>query len=327
MMSSPLDLRNEVSQDKDLCIVDGDLTELIGALGLKVVEVKVVSPFVSQSNPRAVYKIRLENGEFFKARIFSNPQSAERVHKLSSYLADLNISRSIGLLGKAVLFDWVDGFHVPLECMDRKILTASGVLFAQIHAPRIHPEFAGKYGYRGMEILSAVRIKKSKDVLTKNRIKEIRSLGLLTPPEADVLTDLLLDLRLDDHEVSIIATDFCPENLVVTKFGEVYLIDTEGLVVHSLGFDFARLLYRWPMTQSQRRIFMEGYASLSGRKPPPVDLRYWLLTILVESVMYRHAHPYLDEERPLELLRCCASLGREFLNCDLCDFTGGRLCS
>src|SRR5262249_34236049 len=97
--------------------------------------------------------------------------------------------------------------------------------------------------------------------------------------------------------------DFCAENVVLRRSGELCVIDNETLEIGPCDYDLARTWYRWPMSRRARAAYLDGYAQHRSPRQCIAHFPYWAITALVHGALFRQRMRQATAAVPLQRLR------------------------
>lgn len=263
---------------------DPNLKILIEAQASKVLIIKSISSIDTDVLNKNVYKIIFEDHTLIKGRTYTNEFHAKKVYELSNYLKDLNVSKPLAILGKSMLLEWIKGYSPRPGELNLNQVGACGKLMAHIHLTPLPKITKNKYKHL------ALNDNGDNDDMNRfifDQIELLNSLNMLTKPEGDKLKEIILDNYIGDIKLTLVCGDLCRENLVINKYNDLFLVDTENLTIDTIEYDLARSLYRWPMNKNERTAFINGYMSATGYFEFNDSFIYWMIRVLVKSAVFR----------------------------------------
>jgi aminoglycoside phosphotransferase (APT) family kinase protein len=269
-----------------------DLAALVAQVGGRLCEVTPVSRR-GPSNDATVFRLRFADGQVCKGSHLNSDEHAARVAMLSAALG-AGAPDLLGCRGAALLCEWVEGSTLTAEADDESLLRACGAWQARVHC--LQPGDGG---------VAVHRLANRRRRLT-SELAELGASGLLDGAELAALADLVARHAPAQSEAGIILGDLCPENLVRRPSGELCLIDVETIDLAPVDYDLGRTWYRWPMTASQRAMFLDGYRQHRDPAPFLTHRPFWLLAALASGAAFRQLQRAAEVGVPLAGLRALA---------------------
>ena len=254
-----------------------DLQVLEQRLGSEIETAEELTRIISDKLQKASFKVRLEDGRDFKLRRFKSAGDWSSFVALAPLLENLSFSRLIYAHGIASIEQWITGTSLADTNITNQQLSWAGGLLGQLHNIRSRPVAEQTSPPGGQRYLDSINAHLS--VLVEH--------AALDPVFAQNLYELAHQALPAHLEVGLIHGDFCAENMVVTASGKIVVIDNESLRVGALDYDIARCWSRWPMTDSQRAAFAEGYRRHRGLDRFNQHRDFWAIKALSQTVYVR----------------------------------------
>jgi aminoglycoside phosphotransferase len=253
-----------------------DLSALIVALGVPVVEVVRVTTIRAPGSFRASFALTLADGQVLKGRRLNAPADVARVTRLSALLDPRYFPPILAHRGHALLTRWVPGRSVPPEAWAPADLRASGQLQARLHRLHVSAELTVT---QARTLDWTVRL--------DSWLGDLAAGGALDAHEARAITRLVVASAPATTRTGVCHTDFCADNIILSDAGDICVIDNEGLSLDSPEFDLARTWYRWPMTNTQQRAYADGYSARDHAECFADHFLHWALLAVLDSAAYR----------------------------------------
>jgi hypothetical protein len=254
-----------------------DLSALIETVGVPVVEIAQVTTIRGNDGQRGTFRLTLAGGRVLKARRLRTAEDVERVTRLTALLEPEFFPPVLAHRGCGMLTDWVAGTSLRAGDWTGGHLRTCGRLQAAMHRLSVSSELAS---------LRRSPVNSGRQRL-EAALGEVVGHGALDLHDAREVVELAdADAPVRRHS-AICHRDLCGDNIVVTRAGQVCVIDNETIAVDSPEYDLARTWYRWPMTTSEQRAFAEGYGSHAHLTHFADNFLHWALIVLVESAAYR----------------------------------------
>lgn len=262
-----------------------DLSLLLQSYGGEVVHAEELTRFVSRRQRKAVFKLELVDGQVLKARRFKTEGEVALAATLTSLLDGRHYSRVLAGLGTTTLEEWMPGSPLSPEGVTLRQARKAGELLGRLHTTT---------GLPGPETAPVLPLA-THVALMREQLLGLAGQGVLASSEVEQISGLLERARPCSFEVGLIHGDFCVDNMVVDRAGELALIDNESLCVGPLDFDIARAWCRWPMTDAVRDAFVAGYSEFRELCSFAAHRQFWALRALLRSV-----HVHLKHEQPCQ---------------------------
>lgn len=265
--------------------VEAEVTAALERHGFRVERLLPISAFGAEKRGRHAFRADCADGAAVKARYLAEPEVAVRLGELREGL-DPAFAPVIGRDGATLIEEWVDGRDLAAEEAGERAAEAGAILGA-LHA---RPLPDGDARRPSTEWLATAR----------------SDLALLVGgDEVAETAAAALEARLADADpgsfaAALIHRDFCPENLIVDRDGDLRVIDNEWFMVGPPGIDLGRTHHRWPapVPPAVWGRFLDGYRTAA---PEPPALEFWFIaaTLWGARVYMQHKPARLD---PLRLL-------------------------
>ena len=209
---------------------------------------------------RASFRVDFVSGVRVKARCFENPEAAAEQTRLRAELPDAFVP-VLHRSGPVVLEQWVDG--VPWDAAERSAddIRSAAALLAAVHQVR---------RAAGQELPYAAPVN---DVIAMNQgnLALLTATGALSTQEESALQPKLAAAPPAAAH-ALLHTDFCPENIVKSSDGALWVVDNEHLRVGAVDMDLARSWARWdperpwsdPQREQEWNLFAAAYVEAGG---------------------------------------------------------------
>lgn len=285
-------LSRDLDREAMVEAVSEDIVALVESLAGAITGVTVLTSLPSPSRSRAVFRLTLADGRVFKARRFDSPDQAEQVAKRLSAVSGRAFRRIRARAGAVVLEDWISGTRFDLARRPLADFARAGRVLASLHAtPVEHPrQWDGR------------RLAQDWHATLIERIERLRTIGMLTRRCRDRLLDSIATFVPRECRISLVHGDFCAENIVIDRDGEVCSVDSETLDVNAAEFDLARVWYRWPMRKLERAAFGEGYSEVGRLDDFLAHFPFWATAALASAALYRIVQSAEGASRPIRML-------------------------
>jgi len=286
----PLEHNTPVSE------LGSDLEALVHRLGGETARAESITRLASPRQPKAHFKLTLEDGRQFKARRYESQDKRRRVTDLAPLLDGLPFSRIVCAQGRATLEEWVEGTPLHATAVTERQAGHAGALLGAVHARTGIPEDY-RSGSPGMD----EQLQKISSHLDRISRAAEKLCGL-----CETLEQLAYELQPSSIESGLIHADFCADNMIVTEDGNLVVVDNEDLRVGPLDYDLARCWSRWPMTESQRDAFCEGYKQHRSLDTFMNNRHFWAIRALALSLAVHLKHGRSNQAVLLSLQRLAA---------------------
>ena len=264
--------------------VEQEVAAALEQHGFRAERLLPISAFGGEKRGRHAFRVDCTDGTTVKARYLGDPEVAARLCVLREGLGPA-FAPVIARDGATLIEEWVDGRDLAAEETGDRA-AGTGAILGSLHA---RPLADGDAVVPTAEWLATAR----------------RDLALLVDggevsEGAGALEARLADADPGSFSAALIHRDFCPENLIVDRDGELRVIDNEWFMVGPPGIDLGRTYHRWP-APVPRAIwgrFLDGYGSAA---PQPPALDFWMLAAALwgARVYMQHKPGRLDPLRVL----------------------------
>lgn len=275
-----------------------DLHDLVRARGT-IAGVTPISPLAAPTWKRAAYRIDLADGTALKGRRIESVAEASRLAQLHACLPNGPFPALVAHGGTALLEEWIDGAPVSDGDVPAHVAHAAGAILRSIHDATLP---AGEVGPDRQYPPPNWRTRLA------GRFDELVRRGALTAGEATRALETAVTHVPVSNRFVLVHGDLAPENLIVDAGGRVRVIDNDSLDVHAAEFDFARVWYRWPMSDSERYAFEQGYGEPEIAARFRHHLPHWVVVVLVGAALFRINHDLPDSRASLDRLRAVLGL-------------------
>ena len=253
-----------------------DLCRLIAAVGVPVVAVRPITTIPAVDGQRGSFRVTLADGQTLKARRLRTPSDVERITRLSSLLDPQFFPPILAHRGCGVLTRWIPGRSMRSEDWTPSALRLCGALHAAFHRLPIAADVASlrrspsRSEQRLTQLLDELVVHRALDACQANAVEYLTS--LTAPPS---------------QSTAVCHRDFCDDNIIMSRGGQLCVVDNETIAIDSPEYDLARTWYRWPMTASQQQAYADGYGAHEHVRRFAAHFLHWALIVLVESAAYR----------------------------------------
>ena len=288
-------------------VLGRDLCELLDSADRSLpVEVTPITTLHSSGNAPSSFLLRFADGTLLKGKRLPSTSAANDLTSLLRLLDCQQFPDVIGQNASAVLFEWIEG-DVLEGCMcEEQDLKEWGRFHAKLHSRAIP-----------VELVESKWIEVSR--VWQQLCADLRSLceeGLLERREKERALNLSRKQIPEVLEFGTIHGDLCPENIVVSRSGRVFVVDNETVRIGVPEFDLARTWYRWPMSRSEREAYMAGYSEVRRRVDFEDCSLFWSIRVLAEASLFRWSRRTKRADLPLTLLRSILNRNEDLLHTD-----------
>jgi hypothetical protein len=249
-----------------------EVEHALSAERLRPRQLLVVSPQRDAKRGRVAYRVRLDDGASVKARLLESEEVAESLRAIRAVLEPA-FTRVLARHGRVLLEEWIDGRPVgelaaesPFEPAD-----AAGRLLARLHATQ-PPVRLPQPTLEWLELARA-------------ELGVLEHEGTLPGGLAAEAHAILEDFDCRSAPSVIAHRDFCGENMLIDRSGDLRVFDNEWFQLEPAGFDLGRSYARWAMSDLHWRRFCEAYRSETDLDPGPI--RFWQLAVALWSIRVR----------------------------------------
>jgi Ser/Thr protein kinase RdoA (MazF antagonist) len=278
-------------------LLGADLLSLIADRISRLVAVMPVSSAPSARDDTAAVRLEFADGVVLKGRRVRNARRAETVEQLVGLAGD-GFQPVRARRGRALLTEWVPGRVLTSIDPSPDVMRRCGRLLANLHritvpdATRRHPDVdrALRNLQHDLETLQAAH---AIDDLFSDRAVSLATTRI--PPAATA---------------GIIHNDFCAENIVLGRGGEITVIDNATITFGLHDMDLARTWLRWPMAPENGAEFVSGYRT--GRSPEGFleHFAFWAVCALSRAAANRLRRQMGGIESRLKMLASLLERGR-----------------
>jgi len=227
-----------------------------------------------------VFRLHFNDGTTLKGCWLATVAQAQRAAALVGLLGGVlggGVPRLIGQRGAAMLSEWVEGTSLADARCDDAVRRACGAAQGRLHAAGLAIDPADRRDLAPRWL---------RDVTAK--LESLRAAAVLTPAAVTAATALARQSAPPQCEGGAVFGDYCAENIVQRRDGSLCLIDIETVATGPYDFDLARTRYRWPMTDREWAVYLDGYRLHRDPAPFVAHRRFWSLTAIVDSLIFRH---------------------------------------
>ena len=252
----------------------------IGAEGMTGAEVELISPLGERKGRRLAYRVRSED-RTVKFRVLDSSEVAEELQRLSSGL-DAAFVPVTATHGRVTVEPWIEG--APLDGDASSEVERAARILGRLHAGTARPSPPAE----------------SRWLHEANR----DTACLVDAGIVDAETEASVRLRLAElagraAPTCVMHRDFCAENLIVDRDGELRVIDNEWLAVGPPAYDLGRTLHRWPLDEETWSRFLAAYVDVAGE---PGDQELWVLVAALMGARVAHQRAPEQLERALGMI-------------------------
>jgi Ser/Thr protein kinase RdoA (MazF antagonist) len=270
-------------------ILGTDLEALVATVGVRLVAAAPITGLPSATLGRATFRLEFGDGRVLKGRRFDTPADAERVELLTRALGLPSLPRVWARRGAALLEDWIPGVSLDGAAPSLARFREAGALLGAIHGvttrlatPALLP--------------AAVEAPPSVDARRASTVRGVDGLARLRLVTAAAARRLraLVDAHAPSDPAAvrpqrgIVHRDFCAENIVLARDGQLWVVDNGTLTIDAYDLDLGRTWYRWPMTPEQWNVFVHGYRLHRSPDGFIAHFPFWAIAVLVEAALFRH---------------------------------------
>ncbi|HVQ76533.1 MAG TPA: aminoglycoside phosphotransferase family protein [Candidatus Binatia bacterium] len=253
-------------------------------------------------DPRAVYRLVLDDGRTVKARRCRTEREARQLWEIRRHLALDGFARVHAQHGAVLVEEWIEGAPLP----DREAASPPVVEAARLLAQLHRVASLGAMGAGGAALTATWRAEAERNLALVAEAERALARGRgwqpLSPERTRALADAVHRLDPLPAATGLIHRDFCAENMVRGCDGRLWVIDNEWLMVGPLGYDLARVWYRWPMPGAAWALFLDTYAACRGQPVADAPLMFWKIAAVARSAVFRVAADPGGLEVPLARL-------------------------
>jgi aminoglycoside phosphotransferase len=256
--------------------LEPDVVAALAEWGVQPRSFHCISAIRAPEIGRAAYRIDTADGRTMKARRLEDEAIAQRLVELRRTLP-----RAFGPVlarhGRVLLEEWVPGVALGHEPPGRERLAQAGTVLGELHALAAlddTPLHGSRETARHREIAEA-------------GLQQVVAAGALDPRGAEALSRRMR--RLDPGKAinGLVHFDFCGENIVVDRAGDLRVVDNDRMGVDALGFDLARAWYRWALPDAEWQHLQSAYAACLPFSEPVHTLPFWRLVTLARAAALR----------------------------------------
>jgi len=265
------------------------LARLIRRLGLRAVSVWEITGRPANRSERRTFRIGLDDGSTVKGRTVRSSDKAREMWESIPLLPREAFPPILGVGENATVEGWVAG--EPYEKVDDAVVESAGRILASVHRIR-QPEQVPRHDRRFALFLDQI----------EGWLRELEAGRALGKQELEGIRSLLAHSCPDHLTFGIRHGDFCLENFVRSA-GRLHCVDNGTVRPGVLETDLAQTFYRWPMSRSEREVFLTGYTSRSDAASFLRAERFWALAVGVRAAGWRMHLRSGDVTEPLRFLR------------------------
>ena len=257
-----------------------DLELLVKMLAGEVQSARELTRLVSDRQRKASFHLEFTDGRQFKARRYRTAAAISSAVALSPLLAALPFSRVLVNRGLVALEQWIEGTPLSPAAVSAEQARAAGALLGRIHCIADLPTDLPAQMPAGNWYADNIGA----------HLQELVAAGALTASVAARLHRAASANRPERLDRGLVHGDFCADNIVVDGSGGLFVVDNESLQLAALDYDLARCWARWPMSQSQRIAFAEGYRGFRGLGAFAAHATFWAIQALSQSIAVHLRH-------------------------------------
>lgn len=254
----------------------GNLRALVRALSALGIATAEIAPLVNDEpwTPDVrTFLVIADSGERLKARISLSARAAATSSRLTAQLADPRLPIPVARWGRITFERWVEGTALHVAGWSESELVRAAELLGAVHC------FAGTGG----EHLPQLRATRPLVEQSLSRLTVLREAGLIDRPLTRRIAALVRDGIPERRPWAVVHGDLAAANLILTESGRLVSIDNERLSRGFLDLDLGVAWHRWPLEESEQRVFDAAYASATGRSPTP-EIALWRLLATVRRL-------------------------------------------
>ncbi len=272
--------------------LEPEVSEALAKENLQPGRFRCISNLRSPGYYRAAYRIELADGRVIKARRLENEAVAHDLLRIRRRLPDA-FAPVFTRHGRVLLEEWVLGEPLGDAPPEPARLAEAGVLLGELHA---HAQLDGQR-------LHQVRSTAAHRDSAMRKLQQFVATGALKPGAARELTQAILRLDPGQAKFGLVHLDFCGENMVIDRLGQLRVVDNERMGVDALGFDLARAWHRWALPDAAWETFQSAYAACLPWNDPLKAPTFWRLRAIsgAAAVLLRYCPD--RAEAPLQALR------------------------
>ena len=257
----------------------------------------VISTLRSPAARKRCYRIDLADGRTVKLRRSTSVQEARQYADLVGALGDPRLARVFHRRGSLTLEEWVPGVTLDTLDVSPAQLANGGELLGALHAVRQ----VGPTALPPTVPTRPVRTQLQSDLRT------VLARGAISGDVAARLRAAVARHDPGTARAGVLHTDLCPENLVLGPGGMIRAIDNEGLRIGPIGFDLARVWYRWPMSEAGWHLYLAAYARFSDPGPELAHFAFWQIAAVCQSARLRLTRRTAQADLPVRALIALAA--------------------
>ena len=266
--------------------------EKVGRLARIVPITGLPSPF----REMVTFRLHFADGLILKGRRLSSAAHAGRMHQIVGALPEKGMPNVVATHGVAVLEEWVRGTALRAGRVSPDESRRCGGLLGSIHAAHVPTSLAHTAYDSGRAL-----VQRRRDRLL-SQLRELIEGGVVSSEFASQLVDIAALAAPDLADVGFLHGDFCPENIIRDPAGRLWCVDNATVSLDAHDLDLSRTVYRWQMTPIETVNFFDGYS----RHRDPASFRahypFWMVCVLVDSVVKRHRARLSSVSAPMEQL-------------------------
>ena len=260
-----------------------DLLVLLRTFNAPLTEVAPLSGVGYPGYQPSAFRLRFADGRILKARRFGNTKRAATVEHVSQHLDHQGFPKVLARSGSALLMEWIEGQPLNLAEYGPGLLRACGALQGFMHSVPVPPDSP----YRPHDTIQDWHSR------LQHGLGELAEAQVLEKHEARRAFDAAMRYAPSSYAVGFVHRDFCAENLVLRRSGQVCAIDNEALAVDPYDYDLGRTWYRWPMNPLEREAYLKGYDGYRSSRDFLVHFPYWGIAALAGAAAFR-LHKHVD---------------------------------
>lgn len=250
------------------------LAPLLGRHERSVVSCEPITGITAPAIRQRTYMLTLKDGTRLKTRRLSSPKAVATMDRWLGRLAHRAFPRPLAVAGARVLEPWVDGLPLSAITLYRGHFHSAGRILAALHTRN------------PAHIAHRRTIERRLDSLSVD-LERLRLAGVLTPAESRRYERTARSTAPAWEAWGLVHWDFCADNLVQTRGGDIVSVDNVDVSPGALDLDLGRTFTRWPMHPRERRWFLAGYRRARSPEPFLRHEAFWAILAAVASLRYR----------------------------------------
>jgi hypothetical protein len=267
-----------------------DLTALVAALEVPVVEALPITGLVARTLSRATFRVTLADGRVLKGRRLDAAADADRIRTIVTSLDRPEMPRIVAYGGTALLEEWIAGEPLGRRLPDVAFLARCGRILGAIHTTPVNAAAAGVSQYAspvpsaGPETRPAPEAHRAR---VEWSVGELLRDGVVSAAAAADLRAVASAHLPGEITIGFVHRDFCGENIVRALNGDPAIVDSGSVGIDACDLDLARTWYRWPMPPAARAAFDAGYGERRRPAGYGAHFPFWAVAVLTDAALFR----------------------------------------